>query len=137
MKCLCGGEITNTSRENIICRIKPSRALLYCLKCYSCEHTIRTKVLKHKKQPPVCDSPPYQPHYEEEVSSLRLAVAWHCAAAATVSSLLGEHLPPDDQLTHPLLGRQRQEAVVLAVQAHIQQVLFRQVVGDQVGLEGE
>lgn len=71
------------------------------------------------------------------MSSLRLAVAWRCAAAAAVSSLLGEHLPPDDQLTHPLLRRQRQQAVVLAVQAHIQQVLFRQMVGDQVGLEGE
>lgn len=79
------------------------------------------------------------------MSSLWLAVARRLAATATaaaaaaaaaVSSLLGEHLPPDDQLTHALLRRQRQEAVVLAVQAHIQQVLFRQVVGDQVGLGG-
>lgn len=67
---------------------------------------------------------------------MRLTVAWRCAAAA-VSSLLGKHLPPDDELTHPLLRRQRQQAVVLAVQAHIQQVLFGKVVGDQVGLEGE
>lgn len=81
------------------------------------------------------DQSPYQPHYEEKVSSLRLAVAGHCAATA-VGSLLGKHLPPDDQLTHPLLGRQRQQAVVLAVQAHVQQVFFGQMVGDQVGLEG-
>lgn len=66
---------------------------------------------------------------------MRLAVAWCCAAAA-VCSLLGKHFPPDDQLTHPLLSRQRQQAVVLAVQAHVQQVLFRKMVGDQVGLEG-
>ncbi|XP_068566474.1 uncharacterized protein [Cebidichthys violaceus] len=63
-----------------------------------------------------------QSHYKEEVTSCRLAVARHCAAAA--SSLLGKHLPPDDQLTHPRLRRQRQQAVVLAVQAHVQQVLF-------------
>lgn len=81
----------------------------------------------------VGDLPPYQPHYEEEVSSLWPAVARRCAAA--VDSLLGKYLPPDDQLTHTLLRGQWQQAVVLAVQAHIQQVLFRQVVGDQVGLE--
>ncbi len=66
---------------------------------------------------------------------MRLAVAW-CGAAA-VGSLLGKHLPPDDQLTHPLLRRQRQQAVVLTVQTHVQQVFFRQVVGNQVGLEGQ
>lgn len=71
----------------------------------------------------VGDLPPYQPHYEEEVSSLWLAVGRCCAAAA--GSLLGKYLPPDDQLTHTLLRCQRQQAVVLAVQAHIQQVLFR------------
>ena len=80
---------------------------------------------------------PYQPHYEEEVSSLRLAVTQRCAAAAAVSSLLRKHLPPDDQLTHALLRSQRQQAVVLAVQTHVQQVLFGKMVGDQVGLEGE
>lgn len=69
------------------------------------------------------------------MSSLWLAVA-RCRAAA-ISSLLGKHLPPDDQLTHPLLSRQRQQAVVLAVQTHIQQVLFGQMVGDQVGLKVE
>lgn len=79
---------------------------------------------------------PHQAHYEEEVSSLRLVVARRCCAV-TVGSLLGKHLPPDDELTDPLLGRQRQQAVVLAVQAHIQQVLFRQMVGDQVGLKNE
>ena len=72
------------------------------------------------------------------MSSLGLAGARRCAAAAAaVGSLLGKHLPPDDQLTHPLLGRQRQQAVVLTVQAHVQQVLFRKMVGDQVGLRGE
>lgn len=77
------------------------------------------------------------------MSSTRLAVVWRCAAAAAAtatavlpSSLLGKHFPPDDQLTHSLLGRQWQQAVVLAVQAHIQQVLFGKVVGDQVGLQG-
>lgn len=78
--------------------------------------------------------PPYQSNDEEEVTSFRQAVAGRCAAA--VGSLLGEHLPPDDQLTHPLLRGQRQQAVVLAVQAHVQQVLFGQMVGYQVGLEG-
>lgn len=68
------------------------------------------------------------------MSSQWLAVAWGCAAAA--GSLLGKHFPPDDQLTHALLGRQWQQAVVLAVQAHIQQVVFRQMVGDQVRLGG-
>lgn len=72
------------------------------------------------------------------MSSTRLAVAWRRAAADTaVCSLLGKHFPPDDQLTHSLLSCQRQQAVVLAVQAHIQQVLFGKMVGDQVGLEGE
>lgn len=68
------------------------------------------------------------------MSSLRPAVAWRRVAAA-VGSLLREHLPPDDQLTHPLLGRQRQQAVVLAVQAHVQQILFWKMVGDQIGLK--
>lgn len=73
------------------------------------------------------------------MSPTRLAVAWRRAAtvATAIRSLLGKHFPPDDQLTHSLLGRQRQQAVVLAVQAHVQQVLFGKVVGDQVGLEGE
>jgi len=62
---------------------------------------------------------------------LRPAVAGRRAAAGP---LLGEHLPPDDQLTDPPLGRQRQQAVVLAVQTHVQQVLFGQMVGNQVGL---
>ncbi|TNN46696.1 hypothetical protein EYF80_043104 [Liparis tanakae] len=74
-------------------------------------------------------APPYQSHDEEEVASLRLAVAGRRAAAA--GPLLGEHLPPDDQLTDPPLGRQRQQAVVLAVQTHVQQVLFGQMVGNQ------
>lgn len=71
------------------------------------------------------------------MSSTRLAVAWRRAAAAAARSLLGKNLPPDDQLAHSLLGRQWQQAVVLAVQANIQQVLFGEMVGDQVGLEGE
>lgn len=56
------------------------------------------------------------------------------AAAATVSSLLRKHLPPDDQLPHTLLRRQRQQTVVLTVQTHVQEILFRKMVGDQVGL---
>lgn len=70
---------------------------------------------------------PYQPHDEQEVASRGLAVP-RCAAAVA-DSVLGEHLPPDDQLTHALFGRQGQQAVVLAVQAHVQQVFFRKVVG--------
>lgn len=71
----------------------------------------------------------YNPHDEKEVTALRLPEA--------VGPPLGEHLPPDHQLAHSLLGRQRQQAVVLAVQTHVQQVLLGEVVGDQVRLEGE
>lgn len=47
----------------------------------------------------VSDFLPYQPHNEEEVSALWLAVA----RRGSVSPLLGKHLSPDDQLTHALL----------------------------------
>lgn len=72
---------------------------------------------------------PYQPHYQEEVASPGLAVARRCVGVFA-DSVLGKHLPPDDQLTHTLFSRQRQQAVVLTVQAHIQQVFFRKVVGN-------
>lgn len=71
----------------------------------------------------------YQPNYEEEVSSRRLAVTRRCAAIF-VNSVLGKHLPPDDQLTHTLFSRQRQQAVVLTVQTHVKQVFFRKMVGN-------
>lgn len=77
---------------------------------------------------------PHQPHYEEEVSSLRLAEARRRLSAG---SLLREHFSPDDQLTDTLLRRQWQQAEVLAVQTHVQQVLLREMVGNQVGLRAE
>lgn len=77
----------------------------------------------------------YDPHDEQEVAALRVPeVPRRCPTA--VGPPLGEDLPPDHQLAHSLLGRQRQQAVVLAVQTHVQQVLFGKVVGDQVRLQG-
>lgn len=71
----------------------------------------------------------YQPDYEEEVSSQRLVETWRCAAVLA-NSELGKHLPPDDQLTHALVSSQGQQAVVLAIQTHVQQVFFREMVGN-------
>lgn len=81
------------------------------------------------------DSCPYDPHDEQEVAARRTLE--DPRRPSTVGPLLGEHLPPDHQLAHSLLSRQRQQAVVLAVQTHVQQVLFGKVVGNQVRLEGD
>lgn len=70
------------------------------------------------------------------MSSQRLVETRRCAAVLA-NSELGKHLPPNDQLTHTLLSCQRQQAVVLAVQTHVQQVFFRKMVGNEVGLEEE
>lgn len=78
---------------------------------------------------------PYDAHDEQEVTAPRMPEAPRRRPPA-VCPLLGEHLPPDHQLAHSLLGRQRQQAVVLAVQTHVQQVLFGKVVGNQVRLGG-
>lgn len=77
---------------------------------------------------------PYDAHDEQEVTALRMPEAPRRRRPPAVGPLLGEHLPPDHQLAHSLLGRQRQQAVVLAVQTHVQQVLFGKVVGNQVRL---
>lgn len=79
---------------------------------------------------------PYDPHDEQKVAALRVPEAPHRWPPA-FGPLLGKDLPPDHQLADTLLGRQWQQAVVLAVQTHVQQVLFRKVVGNQVRLQGK
>lgn len=81
-------------------------------------------------------SSPYDPHDEQEVAALRVPEGPR-RCRPNFGPLLGENLPPDNQLAHSLLGRQRQQAVVLAVQTNVQQVLFGKVVRDQVRLQGE
>lgn len=80
---------------------------------------------------------PHQTHGKEEDSAVGLGVAWPRGGGGSVGAALQEHLPPHHQLPHTLLCPQTQQAEVLTVQTHIQQVLFRQVVRYQITLSGK
>lgn len=82
----------------------------------------------------------YQSHYEQEVASLWLAVAWPGTVVViglclwVLGAMSWEHLSPDDQLAHALLCCQGEETVVLAVERDVKQVLLGEVVRYQIAL---
>lgn len=125
MKCLCRGQTHKPPKRMSSVRHHASNQRL--LNSGACAEAIRVGHIRQMFVPSV--SSPYQPHYEEEVSSQRLVETRRCAAIFA-NPELGKHLPPDDQLAHTPFSCQRQQAVVLAVQTHVQQVFFRKMVGN-------